>query len=197
MKFTFISTWVDKRLTYQNLQDDENINLIDNPEKIWKPEYILVNTNSDDERKAHGGEPTYQIIPDSNSKTISDRTQSKRSYNFPGDKNSIKKIETYQAAFECDYKMGWYPFDIQICFMEIIVEGYRDMFIDLVPENLSYMGPDQVFSQYVVLGRSICAANVHLRRGIIVEFIMERSLSPSLLSIYLPTILINIIGKQA
>ena len=131
LKFTFISTWVDKRLTYQNLQDDENINLIDNPEKIWKPEYILVNTNSDDQRKRHGGQATYQIIPDNSSKSISDLTQSKKSYNFPGDKNSIKKIETYEAAFECDYEMKWYPFDIQICFMEIIVAGNRDMFIDL------------------------------------------------------------------
>ena len=195
LKFTLISTWFDKRLTYKNLQKDENINLIGNPEKIWRPEYILVNTDSDEDKQSHGGQSTYLIIPDFHSKYLSDHTQSKKSYYFPGDKNSIKKIETYKAAFECEYDMRRYPFDIQICYMEIMVAGNRDMFIDLVPEKLSYMGPDEVFSQYFVLKKSICAANVHPRRGIIVEFTMKRSLSQSLLSIYLPTIIVNLIGK--
>ena len=196
VKFTFISTWIDKRLTYKDLQNNSDINLIEKPDNIWKPDYILVNTNSDEDRKPHGGEPTYKIIPNPDSKFQSDLTQSKKSYNFPGDQNSLKKIETYEAAFECKYEMGWYPFDMQICFMEIIIAGNRDMFIDLIPDGLEYMGPPQVFSQYVVLGKSICGTDVRLRRGIVVEFMMARSLSPALLSIYLPTLLINIIGKS-
>ena len=195
LKFSFISTWIDKRLMFKNLQNDSDMNVLGEPEKVWKPEYILVNTNSDKERKPHGGQPIIKIIPHLQSRYMSDISESKKNFYFSGEVSFLQKIETYEATFGCQYVMAWYPFDIQICFMEIFVAGNRDMFVELVPDGLEYRGPQQVFSQYLVLRQNICSADVHLRRGIVVEFIMGRSLSPSLLSIYLPTLLINVIGK--
>ena len=123
VKISIVSTWIDKRLSYQNLQDNEDINVIDDCNSTWYPTYIFVNTNSDADRKVHGEKATFKVVPDYNfSYTISDFTESKRIRYFDGKSTQLKKIETYQVGFKCTYNMEDYPFDYQLCLMQIMVE---------------------------------------------------------------------------
>ena len=41
VKFTIFSSWIDYRLTYNNLKDDINVNMIEEKERIWFPKYHL------------------------------------------------------------------------------------------------------------------------------------------------------------
>ena len=41
VKFSLSSEWIDSRLTYLNLKNDENINTIEDRESIWTPKYLL------------------------------------------------------------------------------------------------------------------------------------------------------------
>ena len=123
VKISLVSTWIDKRLSYQNLQNNEDINVIDNSNSTWYPTYIFINTNSDADRKIHGEKATFKVVPDHNfSFTLSDFTESKRIRYFDGKLTQLKKIETYQVGFKCNYDMEDYPFDYQLCLMQIMVE---------------------------------------------------------------------------
>ena len=125
----------------------------------------------------------------------SDLTESVKSYKFKGIDNFLKKVETYQAVFNCQYDMMWYPFDIQICFMKIVTSNNLDMFMDLQPNGLEYIGNTVVFSQYNVLGMYICSTKIDDKKGVQVDFLLQRGLMSPILTIFLPTLLINIVGK--
>ena len=115
------------------LEDNEDINIIDNSNNTWYPTYIFINTNSDRDRKIHGENPTFKVVPNSNfSFTTSDFTESKRVNYFDGKTTRLKKIETYQVGFKCNYDMEDYPFDMQLCFMEIMVWNPRQFYVLLL-----------------------------------------------------------------
>ena len=138
-----------------------------------------------------------RIVPSPSFKyEISDLTESIQAYKFPGEENLLKKVETYQAVFNCQYNMIWYPFDIQVCSMEIVTTYPMDMFMDLVPAELEYVGNNVVFSQYTVLGMYICPALVQGKMGVRVDFLLQRGLMSSTLTIFLPTMLVNIVGRK-
>ena len=113
---------------------------------------------------------------------------------FSGRFNRLQKEETYQAIFNCQYDMFWYPFDTQICFMDIVTSHSLDKFLQLQPVKLDYVGNGVVFSQYKVLATRFCSASIGGKVGIKVEVLMQRGLFSSVLTIFLPTILINVIG---
>ena len=90
VKISLVSTWIDTRLSYQNLQNNEDINVIDNCNSTWYPTYIFINTNSDADRKIHGEKATFKVVPDYNfSFTNSDFTESKRIRYFYGKSTKV------------------------------------------------------------------------------------------------------------
>ena len=52
-------------------------------------------------------------------------------------------------AYEFDFSMNWYPFDLQTCTMVLSMKGKGDDFASLYPDQLRYLGKDEV-NQYVV-----------------------------------------------
>ena len=137
-----------------------------------------------------------KIVPNLEFKyETSDLTEAVKDYKFDGRDNFLKKLETYQAVFNCQYDMIWYPFDIQICFIEIVTSHNLDMFINLTPNGLEYVGNKVVYSQYNVLGMYICSTKIGDKMGVKVDFMLQRGLMSPILTIFLPTILINIVGR--
>ena len=46
--------------------------------------------------------------------------------------NDIKMSRVYEVDFICDYDMRFYPFDIQTCTANLIIDGNTAKFIDLI-----------------------------------------------------------------
>ena len=46
-----------------------------------------------------------------------DKTENK--YVFDGSENYIEYERYYSQAFECEYFLHWYPFDSQMCYLDI------------------------------------------------------------------------------
>ena len=40
---------------------------------------------------------------------------------FQGSENNLKLSKTHDTKFLCQYDMAWYPFDTQICTMDIVL----------------------------------------------------------------------------
>ena len=47
---------------------------------------------------------------------------------------------TYNTAFICDYKMHWFPFDTQTCYMDLVMRSNADRFVELEPDLVDYTG---------------------------------------------------------
>ena len=88
-----------------------------------------------------------------------------------------------------------YPFDIQVCNVDLVMDGSTAQFIDLVPGLLVYSGePD--LSQYYVRGFDIFSYDIKDKRGVCVSLTLGRRLLGTILTVYVPTILLNVIGHS-
>ena len=113
---------------------------------------------------------------------------------YEGAQNEIQLKRVYEIDFICVYDMRFYPFDIQYCTIDLVMAGSAGRFLSLLPGNLLYTG-DRYLSQYYVLDYSIVKTEIKNRAGVKVTVSLGRKLLGNILTVYVPTILLNIIGS--
>merc|ERR1719431_2172244 len=69
------------------------------------------------------------------------------------------------------------------------------MFVDLKPGELKYSGPKEL-SQYYIMDQQIVAEELKGKAGVMVSVTLGRKLLGNILTVYVPTILLNIIGHS-
>ena len=105
----------------------------------------------------------------------------------------------YAIDFDCDYYMAWYPFDLQKC---TIVMGLRSKdvnYMEIIPKLLEYTGPKDLSQYYVKEFRMKKVLMRYMKKKqntIVVEVILGRRLLSTILTVYVPTILLNVIGHS-
>ena len=99
----------------------------------------------------------------------------------------------YNIDFFCDYDMRWYPFDAQTCFMDMKLGGGTEKLVSLTPGLLKYLGPAEL-TQYYVQTYSLGETMMKNGKGLRTSITFGRRLLGTLLTVYLPTILLNVIG---
>ena len=186
-------TWVDARLDFYNIKLKETMNVIsiDELNKIWLPQIMFHNTEegqitiNDDKASA--------TINRTGQGTGSDTSISEDIDIYRGSENSITLSRLYNIDFFCDYDMRWYPFDAQTCFMVTKLGGGSEELLSLTPGLLKYLGPEEL-TQYYVKKYSIGETRLETAKGLSISITFGRRLLGTLLTIYLPTILLNMIG---
>ena len=73
--------------------------------------------------------------------------------------------------------------------MNLTMEGNAGIFVDLLPGRIIYNGPIDL-SQYYIRDRGIGKD----KNKVAVKFTLGRRLLSSLLTVYVPTLLLNVIG---
>ena len=68
---------------------------------------------------------------------------------FQGSENSIVLSRVYSIKFYCEYDMAWFPFDVQTCTIQLVMDGVLENYADLVPGTLHFSGPKEL-TQYFV-----------------------------------------------
>ena len=195
VKYILQAEWFDRRLSFNNLKLLPEMNILspEDRDKIWVPNLIFDNTDSNEEAK-YDKKSYIKVIP---SKTfgymIADYDVRDNTYIFDGEENALESERTYNTQFICSYKMNWYPFDTQTCYMDFIIKANADEFIKLVPNNMKYSGPIDL-STYFVRSTSICSAVISNKNGVRVKVVLGRPLLSTILTTFLPTILLNVIG---
>ena len=112
---------------------------------------------------------------------------------YKGSENSITLSRLYNINFFCDYDMRWYPFDAQTCFMVMKLGGGSEELLSLTPGLLKYLGPEEL-TQYYVKKYSIGGNRLETTKGLAISITFGRRLLGTILTVYLPTILLNVIG---
>ena len=193
LKFRLRMTWFDARLDFFNIKVDENMNIIsiDELNKIWLP--VLVFDNTEKGQRTISDDESFATINRMSKGTRSDSSISEDIDIYKGSENTISISRLYNIEFFCDYDMRWYPFDAQTCYLVMRLGGGAEKLVSLSPGDLTYQGPEELTQYYVknfMIGETMLDDVKVLR----VSITLGRRLLGTILTVYLPTVLLNIIG---
>ena len=194
IQFELSLKWFDARLEYYNLKDDENMNalLYEEKQKIWVPSIIFQNTESQ-RTSQNDVESSMTVVKMKNGTFNIDGLLSEDIDIYKGSDNPIIMRRVYDIEFLCDFQMQWYPFDTQTCYTEFRLRGGMESFVELIPGTESYLGPKEL-TQYFVKRTSIERYESMGKRGVRISITLGRRLLGVFLTIYFPTVLLNLIG---
>ena len=112
---------------------------------------------------------------------------------YEGTDNPIVMTRVYDIEFRCSFQMQWYPFDTQTCYLEFRLEEEIDSFIELIAGSQEYLGPKEL-TQYFVKQSGIESYRRMGKKGIRMSLTLGRRLLGVFLTVYFPTVLLNLIG---
>ena len=112
---------------------------------------------------------------------------------YSGAENDITISRVYSIQFYCEYQMAWYPFDQQVCHVEMLMDGVLDNYADLLPGDLDFSCPKEL-TQYFIKNFVIKKQKIKTKEGVVVSITLGRRLLGTFLTIFFPTILLNVIG---
>ena len=86
-----------------------------------------------------------------------------------------------------------YPFDSQTCQMIFHVQGTDQEFVNLIKNNFTYSGPTELM-QYFIKKTVMVDQVIDGIQMVKVEVVLGRRLLSIILTVYFPTLLLNLIG---
>ena len=90
--------------------------------------------------------------------------------------------------------MAWYPFDSQTCYLDFVLDASAAAFVKLVNGSLEYWGPVEL-AQYFVRSTVMQEYPAYRdRSGVRVLVVFGRRLLSNILTVYVPTVLLNTMG---
>ena len=98
-----------------------------------------------------------------------------------------------ETEFICTYDMALYPFDTQTCTLDFLLTGNLEDFCYLESGSFNYTGPNEL-TQYFIKQFYMRNNLINERNGVSIFIILGRLLLSNILTIYLPTVLLNLIG---
>ena len=196
LKYILASTWIDIGLTYHHLKVNPDQNILSEVEKssIWTPKVMFANTKAT-ETSLLDSDSLIRILPDSNfTFTKTGMEDHQNIYIFNGESTKLRMTRAYETEFLCSYNMAWYPFDSQKCGMNFVLGVASRSFVSLKAGNLDFVGPKEL-SQYFVRKWTIKEHSQGKKaEGVRVDIVLGRRILSNILTVYIPTILLNLMG---
>ena len=179
---------------YKNLKNAVGTRLnafsSDESEAIWYPRISFHNVrSSDDIKEIDKWRSSLEVIPHEEFAFLAEDNM----HIFEGSKNALSLTKEFNINWKCEYDYHWYPFDTQTCFMVLKLGGGADKLVSLSPGDLEYLGPEEL-TQYYVKNYMIEETSSNGINVLRVSITFGRRLLGTILTVYLPTILLNIIG---
>jgi len=118
-KLTLALEWKDNRLTYYNLKDDVNSNLVGMTHRssLWIPPLIFNNT--EDNIKVVNSEQALMFIRKQGKSTPSGIAEVDENFVYKGGENYLIFQNLYVIEQGCTFLLANYPFDTQKCRIEV------------------------------------------------------------------------------
>ena len=194
LQFQLSLKWFDARLQYYNLKVDENMNSLvyKEKQKLWVPSIVFQNTKS--QVTSQNDVKSRMTVRKMKNGTFNiDGLLSEDIDIYEGTDNPIIMSRVYDVEFLCDFQMQWYAFDTQTCYMEFRLDESIAAFVDLIPGTEEYLGPKDL-TQYFVKHSGIETYQRMGKKGVLISLSLGRRLLGVFLTIYFPTVLLNLIG---
>ena len=194
IQFELVLKWFDARLQFYNLKDNAKMNtlLYEEKQKLWVPRIIFQNTKAQLTTR-HDEKSRMKVLKQQNGTFNVDGLLSEDIDIYEGSNNPIIMSRVYDIEFLCGFQMQWYPFDTQTCYLEFMLEEEIDSFVDLLPGSQQYIGPKEL-TQYFIKSSTIEPYERMGKRGVRISVTLGRRLLGVFLTVYFPTVLLNLIG---
>ena len=114
---------------------------------------------------------------------------------FRGYDNPILLRRFYNSRFLCDYKMQWYPFDVQKCNLDLAMKPSFEPFAKLVVEKLQFVG-DQNLAKYTIKNFTMDVIRLEESSAVRVQVVLGRQILSEVMNTFVPTILLNLISHS-
>ena len=139
VKFQLVITWLDGRLTFNNLRDNFALNVIDTDErqKLWLPFLVFQNTKKMSSTIASDDKTNILTV-------VKERSSSQESLKslyenkvYMGNQNHMRLSTMYMDDFDCNFQLEMFPFDLQKCPLKIETPLYLGPLLNLQLANVS------------------------------------------------------------
>jgi hypothetical protein len=132
-----------------------------------------------------------------NVKRQGDFTALKNKRSFEGSENMLTMSRFYKTKYVCNFDMAWYPFDTQKCSMVFVVKESSQDSVEIMVGDLKYSGPTEL-TQYFIKKR---AFHKETKKDggelIFVDIFLGRRLLSIILTVFAPTIILNLVGHAS
>ena len=193
-KFDLSVEWFDQRLAWNDLNDDQFLN-IPNEEVInalWVPTIVFENT--EDKFETPIDRKSRILVKKEGQYTLSPVEEMEEIAYYKGSENSLQYSRDFFLRFKCHFELHYYPFDSQVCTILMKKPSKVDKFVDLIARHLNYSGPHDM-AEFVIIDYDMFAMANNDDFDIKVQITMKRRISQHLLSTYLPSLCILIIAQ--
>ena len=193
VKFEVSLQWQDARVLFYNIKPDQEMNTLTMEEQLalWTPTLVFWNTKH--QLRTENDKNTFASIRQEGNGSVIEKENNEDILVFQGSENSILLSRVYSIQFYCEYNMLWYPFDVQTCHIQLVMDGVLENYADLLPGTLHFSGPKEL-TQYFVKKFEINKIKIHGKSAVVVSMTLGRRLLGTFLTIFFPTILLNVIG---
>jgi hypothetical protein len=195
VKYVLLTRWTDPGLDFHNLKRNANQNVLSEDERtrIWVPKVIFENTKAT-ETTLLDMNSIIRILPNANfSYTKTELSHQQNIHIFLGANTQVEMSRSYETEFLCLYNMAWYPFDSQTCSLDYMLDVTANTFVELESGSLNYSGPVEL-TQYYVRQTVMRPYTSGDQRGVRVLVVLGRRLLSNVLTVYVPTVLLNVMG---
>ena len=193
VKVSYTRVWYDRRLKYRHLKRESGVEmnslLTEELNSIWYPYVIFENMKSIPSDRNNDVSDTYWVVPNENYTHVAHNNM----YIFKGSENALNLTKKYYIEWKCEYAYQWYPFDTQVCRMEMIS---RQDDTELHPVNL-FHNPKISFNSYTLKKIQMCRSILLDKEAIVTEVTMVRLIMNNLLTVFVPTTLLVVISFAA
>ena len=195
IKYVLLSKWTDPGLTFHNLKRDGNRNLLTESEwsRMWVPRVIFDNTEAAEELIMDKGAIIRVLANENFTYTTTNFHNHQNIYIFDGKETKVEMSRVYNTEYLCEYSMAWYPFDSQTCHLDFVLDASAADFVQLVNGSLKYLGPVEL-AQYFVRDTVMKQFEYENMSGVRVMVVFGRRLLSNILTVYVPTVLLNTMG---
>ena len=68
---------------------------------------------------------------------------------FEGEENKLTLNQTHNKKFHCTYLLHYYPFDTQICRVDLQLEKFSQRNVELVPDQINLLTDTELTQYYI------------------------------------------------
>ena len=165
---------------------------LDEQLSLWTPTVVFWNTK--EQLRTVNDKVTFASIKREAQGTMVEKAINEDIEVYSGAENRVTISRVYSIQFYCEYDMRWYPFDQQTCRIEMILDGVLDNYSTLELGKIVFSGPMEL-TQYYVQKIWMKKATIQGKGAIIVSIRLGRRLLGTFLTVFFPTILLNVIGR--
>ena len=90
---------------------------------------------------------------------------------FQGEENTLTMNQTHDKKFHCTYLLHYYPFDTQICRVDLQLEKFSQRNVELLPDTMMLLTDTELTQYYIQTwsldfnDRGLCSENIRLHKN--------------------------------